>query len=331
MTAALARLVDEAAATSVDDEALRARYRGVLLGVAAGNALGLPVEGESHSSLRRHHPEGVREVDPAERRRPWDDDLAQTVVVAEAALRMQKLSADYLALQLVRWREENGRGIGVLTGAVLDEVSAGRSSEEAARLVWERSGWSNAGNGAVMRCAPVALRWRTSGASLVEAARASAVATHYDERCLWSTVVFDVALAVALSGGEVELDTLARGLDPAGGEDPAAVEQVVEAVREVAGASLPDLELDDPMDMGYTLKAMQVGLWALLQPDPGEELVVEVVSAGGDTDTNGAIAGAAVGARAGVDAIPARWVENVARADDLVGLADRLLEASRRA
>lgn len=331
MTAALAALVDNAAATPVDDELLQARYRGVLVGVAAGNALGLPVEGESHSSLRRHHPDGVREVDPRERDRPWDDDLAQTVAVAEAVLRMEKLSPDYLALQLVRWQEDNGRGIGVLTGAVLAEVRAGRSAEEASRMVWERSGWSTAGNGAVMRCAPVALRWRTSGASLVEAAIASAVATHYDERCRWSTVVFDVALAIALSGADVDLDRLAEAVDPSVGEDPAAVELVVEAVREVTGASLDDLELDDPMDMGYTLKAMQVGLWALRQPDPGEGLLVEVVGAGGDTDTNGAIAGAAIGARAGLDAIPTRWVANVAGAPDLVALGDRLLEASRRA
>jgi ADP-ribosyl-[dinitrogen reductase] hydrolase len=331
-TKALEELVDRAAAGGEPAE-LRERYRGTMLGVAAGNALGLPVEGESRHAIARRHPEGVREIDPAERGRPWDDDLAQTAILGEALLKMDELNLEYVGQQLVRWRRDNGRGIGGLTQDVLAEIEGGTPATEAARVVFESGGWSTAGNGALMRSAPVALRWRMSGAALVSAARDSALVTHYDARCIWSTVAFDVSLAVALSGGDADFDALASALGHGGaqGWEQAALEQVVEAVGAVQAAGrLDDLELDDPMDMGYTLKAMQVGLWCLLEGGDLESLLVDVVSAGGDTDTNGAIAGAALGARAGEGAIPRRWLENVPGTAELRELADGLLDAARR-
>jgi hypothetical protein len=58
-------IVDGAAGAAPERE----RYRGVMLGLAAGNCLGLPYEGQSHHGIKRHHPGGVRDIDPAERER----------------------------------------------------------------------------------------------------------------------------------------------------------------------------------------------------------------------------------------------------------------------
>jgi ADP-ribosylglycohydrolase len=308
----------------------RERYRGVMLGLAAGNCLGLPVEGQSHHWIRRHHPGGVRDVDPAERERPWDDDVAHSLIVAEALLSTQDVNPDDIGRRLVVWRDQNGRGIGQLNAEVIAEIASGRPVLEAARVVWERSGWSSAGNGAVMRCAPVALRHRRSGAALVRNARLSARVTHHDARCEWSTVVVDVSLAVALAGGTPDLDELATATERVaeGEAEPAVVDQVVDAIREARDADLEGLELDDPMDMGYTLKAMQVALWCCRQEGSFEDIVSDVVTAGGDADTNGSVAGAVMGARATSEAIPRRWIEALPASAQLVELADRLLDAS---
>ena len=325
-TQTLERIVDEAARQPVDPAVLENRYRGVLLGVAAGNCLGSPVEGQSASAIRRHYPDGVRDIDPAEHDRAWDDDLAQTVLVAETLIEDEEMDPDRLGARLVEWSRDNGRGIGVLTRQVLGEIAGGKSAAEASLEVWEQSGWSTAGNGAVMRCSPVALRWRRSGAALVRNARASALATHYDARCEWSTVAFSVALACILSGGDLSLDELASALEEAAGTDWAAagVGHVVEAIREVPKRGLRELRLDDPMDMGYTLKAMQVGLWCLVERPELEQGLIAVVSFGGDADTNGAVAGAALGACAGADELPRRWLRRIGGADYLAQLADRL-------
>jgi len=97
----------------------------------------------------------------------------------------------------------------------------------------------------------------------------------------------------------------------------------------VQGLAIGDLGLDDPMDMGFTLKAMQVGLWAFEQDRNFADVLVEVVRQGGDTDTNAAIAGAVMGARLGRSAIPESWLANIPNTERLVELADVLLERSQ--
>ena len=301
----------------------REQYRGVMVGLAVGNALGIPGEGKSRENLRRRFPDGLREIDPAARQHLWDDDTAQSVILAEALLDDAELDQQDFADHLVRWAKENGRGIGNLTRRVLSKLESGTPVEDAAREVWEEDGREPAGNGAVMRCAPVALRWRRSGHSLVEVTRKSALVTHYDPRCVWSAVAFNGALALSLGGGSPDLEGLARLLDGAGA--PAAVG---EAVRRLRGCALGDLGLDDRDTMGYTIKAMQVGLWALQQEPDFERVLLEVVNAGGDTDTNGAVAGAVMGARVGAAGIPPQWLNHVRDEDHLTALADRLFDAS---
>lgn len=319
----LERFVESAAsAARITGPNLRGSYRGALLGVAVGNVLGLPVEGLSRRRIAERFPNGLTEMDRAERERPWDDDLAQTVVLAEALLDKGDLDPEQLGSRMVRWAEENGRGMGSLTAQVIRELAAGTPAKDAARVVWERSGRSAAGNGALMRCAPVALRWRRSGRRLIEESIKSASVTHHDPRCVWSVVALNSAVALTLSQTAPDLERLALLVESAG-----APQEVGAAIRFVGGRTLESFSLDGP-DMGYTLKAMRVGLWAFQQEDDFESVLVRVVNAGGDTDTNGAIAGAVMGCRVGAGRIPARWLENIREIDRLVELADRLFEAS---
>jgi len=270
-------------------------------------------------------------VSVEERDRPWDDDLAQAAILAEVLLESEDLDPEAFAARLVVWARENGRGIGGLTQSAIDELAKGRSSQEAARVAWERNAMSNAGNGAVMRCPPVALRHMRSGAHLVQTARTSALVTHYDARCEWSTVVTAMGLATCLKGEPVAVQELAGAVEAIGGEGWLAdsIEQVAEATHGVDGATLKALELDDPVDMGFTLKAMQVALWCMTQSGGFEQTVVAVVNEGGDTDTNGALAGAVMGARHGASSIPSRWLGNIADTQRLTALADGLFESSR--
>jgi ADP-ribosyl-[dinitrogen reductase] hydrolase len=302
---------------------LRDRYRGALLGLAVGNALGLPVEGWPSAEIRRRYPEGIREIDPLEIELPWDDDLAQAVILCEAILEHDTLRNDDLAARLVVWFESNGRGMGAQTRAVIHALQQGMLPSEAARLVWEIDRGQPAGNGAVMRCAPVAMRWPGNRTKLREETENSARVTHHDPRCVWSAFGVNLAVADALKGKTASIDSIASALEEAG-----AGPHTLPAVRGVSGRSLEDLRLEGSA-MGFTLKAMQVGLWCLEQPAGFEETLVAVIHAGGDTDTNGAVAGAILGALHGAGAIPDRWIARVARAEELTTLADRILDRAR--
>jgi len=327
-TAELESLIEaglSAGATAESISLMRDRYRGVILGVAAGNALGLLTEGRSSQWIRAHLPDGVRDVPQELCDQPWDDDLAQTVMLAEALVAGNRLDVDDIAARLLKWAQAGGHGIGFLTLGVVRELASGTRPKDAARLVWERSGRTAAGNGAVMRCSPVALRWRQSARRMIEETKESAAVTHYDPRCIWSAVALNAVLVQSLGGVTTDLGRLAALVESAG-----APREVGAAVRFAQRCGLEDLELDDPDGMGYTLKAMQVGLWCLNQPEDFEAALIRVVSMGGDTDTNGAVAGAVMGGRTGLGGIPQRWIANIHQSSRLLDLADRLLDQSER-
>ncbi|MDE2779422.1 MAG: ADP-ribosylglycohydrolase family protein [Chloroflexota bacterium] len=301
------------------------RARGVLLGLAAGNLLGIPVEGLSGSAIRGRFPNGVTEIDPGERRMPMDDDLAQAVDLGESLLDSDDgpVNAGWVenfSAKLVRWRRENGRGIGITTSAVIELLEAGVSPPEAGRLIYEGNN-RIAPNGAVMRCAPVSLLWHSRPARLIEDSPTSAMVTHYSPLCQWSCLIINATIALLLGGNMPDLASLAGAVLADG--CPA---EVAEWVGEV-GEDIESLRWDHP-HTGHTLLCMQFGLWAARTPLTLEEALVKVMDAGGDTDTNGAVAGAVLGARYGARGIPERWLNCVPQQERLESLALKLWEAA---
>src|SRR2546422_1006317 len=195
---------------------LRDRYRGTLLGLAVGNTLGLPVESWPSREIRRRYPKGIREIDPLELELPWDDDLAQAVILAEAILQHDTLRNDDLAARLMDWFQSNGRGMGSQTRAVINALRQGMLPSEAARLVWERDSGQPAGNGAVMRCSPVAMRWPRDRTKLLEETENSSRVTHPDPRCSWSAFAVNLAVAEALNGRTASIDSIGDAMERAG-------------------------------------------------------------------------------------------------------------------
>ena len=333
---------------------LTARARGLLVGIAAGNLLGIVQEGWSRRRIAESFPDGVREI-AADSGYPDDDDLAQAIIVAEAAER-GPLDPEYLGRRLWEWAETNGLGMGGLTGHVLELYGGdapqflaargrlGRAREPAGMPIREASemAWSGsrAGNGAAMRCAPIAIRWRDDPVALVRNSIVSAVPTHWDKRCGWSCVLLNLAAAAALRGASLTADELigeALGGIRASlpdleryGYEASVPESVREAVLEATDAEIANVRLDDD-SMGYTLLALIVGLIAFWRAGDFEQTLSSIIQGGGDTDTNGAVAGAMLGARFGLEAIPRRWRDRVAeiRAGrmPMESLANRLLLA----
>jgi ADP-ribosylglycohydrolase len=79
---------------------------------------------------------------------------------------------------------------------------------------------------------------------------------------------------------------------------------------------------------GYVLDSLTLAVAAVLDPRSFEDVVVDVVRTGNDTDTNGAIAGGLAGVRDGVGGIPARWLEKLQFRDEFLAAADRLAEGA---
>lgn len=349
------------------------RARGMMVGIGAGNLLGIRFEGWSTAEdLRETHPDGVREIE-AKPGYPDDDDLAQAILLAEACAEFDALDPHDLMRRLWDWAEINGAGMGILTGDVLthyggdfprrelrqqrrfgEEPSGepprepvggkGGDAFEPARSVWEDSGRNAAGNGSVMRCGPVALRWLNDDAALARNSVISAAVTHWDPRCVWSTLLADFAIADCLRGERIEADGLLNRAEAAlraAGAELAQFELPEEPPPDVldaaatalsSGVEVSDLRLDSG-GIGYAPKALAATLWAAHQAESVEDGLSAIVSAGGDTDTNAAPAGAALGARFGINGIPLRWRERITELredrEPLESYAERLVARLR--
>jgi len=296
------------------------RAQGCLLGLAAGNALGLPYEDVWPAAEIFQRSKGVvRDIDPAEKAKPWDDDLAQAVAVAEALTEFGRMNLLDLGARLVAWRSSNGRGIPTLVDRVLDEIEGDVPAEEASEDAFQRLGrnWS-ANNAAVVRAIPIAVKFCQDPHRIAAETAISAKITHWNPLCVGSAIALNLAIATILRDEPLHLDALAEEVHGHG-----VPESVCDAVR--ASRAPISMFLLDGKAKSYTLKALQVGLWALRAEGSVEDLLEAVVLEGGDTDTNAAVAGAALGARYGLEAIPERWIASLREPDRIAALAAKLV------
>ena len=99
------------------------------------------------------------------------------------------------------------------------------------------------------------------------------------------------------------------------------------ALDQAAQVPVSDMRVDG-WDQGYTIVTTQTAFAALASGQAFEDALIEVVNKGGDADTNGAVAGALLGARDGYQAIPIRWREGLLARDRIVAVADALWRLS---
>lgn len=301
----------------VNPQVMRDRFRGVLLGVACGDALGGPVEFLSRDEISSRFPHGVTEfvgggwldLAPGE----VTDDTQQTLILARSLTR-QGLDLAMLAEGLLTWYRSEPKDIGNTTRVALQALAEGASPHESGLVaVRQRGEDAAAANGGVMRCAPVALRFLHDPEGLVAASLASARITHAEERAAWATVAVNQAIAhLALGGALADAPTAAvAGIDQ-------------EELRNVIlGASSTPREA--VAAGGFVLETVGAAFWALGNFPEARSMIEQGVALGEDADSTGAVIGAMAGAHFGAAALPARWRDNVQFRDELLLEADRLL------
>jgi ADP-ribosylglycohydrolase len=309
---------------------LPSRIRGLVFGQAIGDALGLATEFMSRDGVRRHYPNGVRKyadmVQDEHRRRwqpgDWTDDTEQFLCILDSLLEHRAVRPTDIARRIKLWADRDGRGIGTTTLRVLEVPGYLEQPARAAELVWRHRRRNLAPNGAVMRCSILAA-WHHGNPELLWAdAKAMCHITHHDPRCVDSCRLITALVA-----------TLLRDEPPP--SDPACLLQAdcdprtLAWLHAVDGPDIAALHLDEPNSSGYTLRTSSAGWWAAHHPGSFEEGLLAVVHAGGDADTNGAVAGSLLGARFGFEAIPPRWLEGLLRYEELDGRCTQLLSVLR--
>jgi ADP-ribosylglycohydrolase len=306
------------------------RSRGALLGLAVGDALGATLEFSEPKAPRF----------PALASGPHRDivgggpfrlvagqvtDDTQMACCLAASLRaLGRFDCDDVAARYVAW-QEHAFDIGAETAAALNALREGTPAVRAGFEIWKQSPRRPAGNGSLMRTAPIAILLGEPEARRAAALADSAI-THFDPRCRLACAAFDAALASAVDGGASrdamraaalqELQPASAALLAEGGHegDVAAAARALEEDLALAAEDDPRLHGRDVhlhRTHGFVRVAFRLAFWELLHAPRFEDALVDAVNRGGDADTNGAITGALLGAFHGESAIPARWRELV--------------------
>jgi ADP-ribosyl-[dinitrogen reductase] hydrolase len=235
------------------------------------------------------------------------------LAIARSVANLGRVDPADIAAHFVRWMESMPKDIGNTTLQSLGYLAAGVSWNVAGARTMAQRGDSAAGNGSIMRAAPLALLCRNDREALIRQSLDISLITHADPRACWACVALNQAIVNLLEGSD---DVIAAASDV---QQP----QVRETVATAAVA-----KRDDVLSGGFVLHTLGASLWALLNHDGFEEVVVAAVNLGGDADSTGAVAGALAGARYGASAIPERWLAILQGRQELTDLADRLLELS---
>ena len=291
------------------------RTRGILLGLACGDALGRPVEFSSASSIAAEHGQLDEMIGHGTWNQPAGtitDDTEQALCIARSLVEQQAFDPADIASRFVDWYDSNPFDIGRMTMKSLSRLKHGDDWSEAGQHVWETSPeGQNAGNGSVMRCPPLAIPYATDWERLVTVSRQSSQITHADPRCTYGCAVLNLTLAGLLDDVDTPLQ------DALNYVDPSAPDELTAALRPLARGDQPDL-LETS---GYVIHSLQTALHDGLHTTDAEEAIVTAVNRGGDTDTIGAITGAIAGARFGASQLPDRWLTAIDEVDELKALA----------
>jgi ADP-ribosylglycohydrolase len=303
----------------VDD--LQERVIGCVLGLALGDALGAPFEFRRRDEI----PEPLPAFEQTWQGRPagtTTDDTGMARNLVRSLATAGALDTVDLAQRHVVWYRSEPPGVGSLTRRVLERVDrTGALAELVARHVWEQRGPEvSAGNGSVMYCGPLGAFRAMHPELLHEEAPALSAITHWDERCRTACLAVTLAIAALVRGSAprsaVE-DAVTTVLDREGGEE-------LEYLVAEAGRAR---RIDGP-DMGFALFTAGIGLQVAAEAPGFEDGLRRVVALGGDTDTNGAVAGALLGALHGRTTLPATWLGKLADRVEIEAEGELLADAA---
>lgn len=301
---------------------LRSRFRGALLGVVVGDAIGagfeggppLPAEASEQVADGR-----IFEVPLLS----YTDDTAMTLALARSLVDRSGFDADDVARAFDdAYRNEPWRGWGRTVPAVLELTESGADRLRAPYLVFDGQG--SEGDGAAMRVAPVGLLAYEDLGEVVELARASAEVTHTHLRGVDGAVVQAVAVALALRTPPEELDPsafVAQLSDHAATAELRGGLQTVAELLEVRAVAV----VAERVGNGFrAVEAVPAAVHAFLTHSRSlREAVRFAIRLGGDTDT-----AAITGAHLGEDTIPQRWLQRTEGSDEMRQMADLLLETA---
>jgi len=288
---------------------IEARFVGCLLGVAIGDAFGMPVEGSPAEAIRMQYGT-LADFQPSLahglRAGQFTDDTKMMLMHAASIVATGHIDGDDLAHRFVAWlRSGDVRGIGRSTLQSIRRLERG--------IHWRESGQMGefaAGNGVAMRIAPIGLFDCPHIERLKQDVHTAGAITHRNPEALAGGLAVAYA-AARLATAETGPSTLIEETVAFVGD--CEVSRNVQRAQKLLESNAPASDALEALGTsGYVVHTVASAFYCFVHtPDNFKQTIIQAVMAGGDTDTTGAVAGALSGAYNGVQGIPTQWLEQV--------------------
>jgi ADP-ribosylglycohydrolase len=296
------------------------KAKGSLLGLALGDALGTTLEfktKDSYQPLTDMVGGGPFRLEAGQ----WTDDTSMAICLAESLLAVGEHNAEDQMVRYHRWREfgENsvtGKcfDIGNTVSAAIDEYLASGNANAGSRDP------HTAGNGSLMRFAPVAIFFspvkNVSLKELLNNAKESSIVTHAEQRTVEGCQIM-AWLMYSIFNGEESKTSLFRGLSSAFSDLSSDMDRIV-------SGSFLNKTRNEIRGTGFVVQSLEAALWCFANSDNFEEGALLAANLGDDADTTAAIYGQLAGAFYGVEQLPEYWLRKLAWRDKLENIAESL-------
>lgn len=292
--------------------ATKDRYLGALVGLACGDAVGTTVEFSPRGTFTP-----VTDMTGggpfALKAGQWTDDTSMALCLAESLLAKGFDAADQMTRyrNWMEWGYLSSTGtcfdIGMTVRAALDRYTPG--GDPYCGSTDARS----AGNGSLMRLAPVVLFAHPDRSQLVKLAADSSRTTHGAAEAIECCELFALIISAALSGKPK--DQLLAIVDRVFHEPKVAA---------IARGEFMEKSEADVHGTGYSVASLEASLWCFFHTDSFEAAVLRAANLGDDADTTAAIVGQIAGAFYGVEAIPEKWRNLISMREEIEEMAASL-------
>ena len=302
---------------------IKNRYRGCLLGLACGDAVGTTVEFKRRGSFEPVSDMvggGCFSLKPGE----WTDDTSMALCLACSLLDSNAFDPSDQMRRYLNWWDHgvlasNGRCFDI-GGTVSSALTHFRDTGEPfAGSTHPKS----AGNGSIMRLAPVPMFFAPDRDAVVHGSGESSRTTHGCDEAVDACRFFGAMLQVALEGGTKDeiLSGAGQGLNGHGGR------ALAPAIQELADGGYRYKSEKEIRGSGYVVHSLEAALWCFANTDSFEDAILRATNLGEDADTTAAVCGQLAGAYYGADGIPATWLERLVMRAEIEGWADVLRDA----
>ena len=303
------------------------RYQGCMMGLAAGDALGTTVEFKTPGSfppltdIVGGGPFGLESGQ-------WTDDTSMALCLADSLVEKKGFELKDQIERYGRWWKE---GYLSSNGTCFDIGNTVRKAledfEKTGDPVSGPTDSNSAGNGSIMRLAPVPLLYANFPTTAIELSGKSSTTTHGTKACIDACRYFGGLIAGAVKGISRK-DLLSPGYRPDGRtwqED-----DLVEEIFEIARGTYKYKEPPEIKGTGYVVKSLEAALWAFCHSTSFKDGGLLAANLGDDADTTGAVYGQLAGAFYGIDDIPGDWLGKIAHRSLIESLAGELFDLSGR-